>query len=249
MNKISFGVGVVIVALSCVSPARAQSTFSDVPDNHWAAAAVKKLAEAGIVEGRPGTANRAQQVASLAEQAAQLSLRLKSALDAEAALKGAKLALDTSRLTHTVTLRGTATTAAQKERALAIVQREAPGHAVVNRVRVETPAKSKTVAAQMVGAWFVGDGYNEPANKWVQTFDAVQKALKQNSALKGSMIEIDGFRAKDGTQEITLMGVVANAAQSKLAVDIARAAGGDTKIINELKVQKRPMAKRQTKRA
>jgi hypothetical protein len=32
-------------------PAHAQSVFSDVPDNHWAAAAVKKLAEAGIIEG------------------------------------------------------------------------------------------------------------------------------------------------------------------------------------------------------
>jgi hypothetical protein len=31
--------------------AHAQSVFSDVPDNHWAAAVVKKLAEAGIIEG------------------------------------------------------------------------------------------------------------------------------------------------------------------------------------------------------
>jgi molybdopterin-guanine dinucleotide biosynthesis protein len=33
--------------------AHAQSTFGDVPDNHWAAAAVKRLAEAGIIEGFP----------------------------------------------------------------------------------------------------------------------------------------------------------------------------------------------------
>jgi hypothetical protein len=35
------------------SASQAQSTFPDVPDNHWAAAAVKRLAEAGIVEGKP----------------------------------------------------------------------------------------------------------------------------------------------------------------------------------------------------
>lgn len=148
--KKSILIAATIAAATIFLPslAQAQSTFSDVPDNHWAAAAVKKLAEAGVVEGRPGSANRAQQVASLAEQAAQLSLRLKSALDTEAALKGAKLALDTSRLTHTVTLRGTVQNAVQKDRALAIVQREAPGHAVVNRVRVESPKQQPTKQAK-----------------------------------------------------------------------------------------------------
>ncbi|MDF2440720.1 MAG: hypothetical protein JWN98_1704 [Abditibacteriota bacterium] len=38
------------------SAAHAQSTFPDVPDNHWAAAAVKTLAGAGIIEGFPGRA-------------------------------------------------------------------------------------------------------------------------------------------------------------------------------------------------
>ncbi len=33
------------------SAAQAQSVFSDVPDNHWAAAAIKRLAEVGIVIG------------------------------------------------------------------------------------------------------------------------------------------------------------------------------------------------------
>lgn len=41
------------------SSARAQSTFPDVPDNHWAAKAVQKLAEAGIIEGFPATRERA----------------------------------------------------------------------------------------------------------------------------------------------------------------------------------------------
>ena len=38
--------------------ARAQSTFPDVPDDHWAAKAVGKLAEAGIIEGYPSTRER-----------------------------------------------------------------------------------------------------------------------------------------------------------------------------------------------
>jgi hypothetical protein len=46
---------VVLAASTCAPPARAQSTFSDVPDGHWAAAAVRRLAEAGIIEGFPRT--------------------------------------------------------------------------------------------------------------------------------------------------------------------------------------------------
>ena len=47
----------MMVASASLAPAaRAQSTFADVPDDHWAAAAVKRLAEAGIIEGFPGEA-------------------------------------------------------------------------------------------------------------------------------------------------------------------------------------------------
>lgn len=45
--------GIALSALLFSVPVRAQSTFPDVPDNHWAAAAVRKLAQAGIVEGFP----------------------------------------------------------------------------------------------------------------------------------------------------------------------------------------------------
>jgi hypothetical protein len=43
----------LVTSATLSSTAQAQSVFSDVPDNHWAAAAVKRLAEAGIIEGRP----------------------------------------------------------------------------------------------------------------------------------------------------------------------------------------------------
>jgi hypothetical protein len=42
-----------LIAAASGSAARAQSTFPDVPDNHWAAQAVRRLAEAGIVKGFP----------------------------------------------------------------------------------------------------------------------------------------------------------------------------------------------------
>lgn len=44
---------VFAIAATCACGANAQSTFRDVPNNHWAAQAVKRLAEAGIIVGRP----------------------------------------------------------------------------------------------------------------------------------------------------------------------------------------------------
>ncbi|HVF85850.1 MAG TPA: S-layer homology domain-containing protein [Abditibacteriaceae bacterium] len=51
------------IALLSARPSVAQSTFRDVPDNHWAAEAVKRLAEAGIIEGRPESSSRADKMA------------------------------------------------------------------------------------------------------------------------------------------------------------------------------------------
>ena len=53
-----FPVFVFAVSASCASSVQAQSTFRDVPDSHWAAAAVKRLAEAGIIVGRPASEAR-----------------------------------------------------------------------------------------------------------------------------------------------------------------------------------------------
>ncbi len=56
---------VVLATLSggFFSCAHAQSTFGDVPDNHWAASAVKRLAEAGIIEGFPAAPAPAAKIA------------------------------------------------------------------------------------------------------------------------------------------------------------------------------------------
>lgn len=51
------------------STVQAQSVFPDVPDNHWAAAAVKRLAEAGIIVGvAPKPAPGIAKVASVASK-------------------------------------------------------------------------------------------------------------------------------------------------------------------------------------
>jgi uncharacterized membrane protein len=49
-------VGAAFALAASTTPAHAQSVFSDVPDNHWAAAALKALVEAGIIVGRPAPA-------------------------------------------------------------------------------------------------------------------------------------------------------------------------------------------------
>jgi len=46
---------IVLLAVSVVPCfAQADQPFADVPNNHWAAAAIRELAQAGIIEGRPG---------------------------------------------------------------------------------------------------------------------------------------------------------------------------------------------------
>jgi hypothetical protein len=58
----------LVTSATLSSTAQAQSVFSDVPDNHWAAAAVKRLAEAGIIEGRPGAGRSSETQASVVQK-------------------------------------------------------------------------------------------------------------------------------------------------------------------------------------
>jgi len=72
MKKVLPMLAIAAMAVS-VSSARAQSTFRDVPDNHWAAAAVKRLADAGIIIGRPAneakvSSTRSAKTASTSEK-------------------------------------------------------------------------------------------------------------------------------------------------------------------------------------
>lgn len=56
--KTRFLLAATLALAPLASTARAQSTFPDVPDDHWAAKAVGKLAEAGIIEGLPASRER-----------------------------------------------------------------------------------------------------------------------------------------------------------------------------------------------
>ena len=74
------------------STARAQSTFPDVPDDHWAAKAVGKLAEVGIIEGYPNTRERVgapRPVASAPQATAKVATAPKAKAAAKRAAKGA----------------------------------------------------------------------------------------------------------------------------------------------------------------
>ena len=56
--KTRFLLAATLALAPLTTAAHAQSTFPDVPDDHWAAKAVGKLAEAGIIEGLPAPRER-----------------------------------------------------------------------------------------------------------------------------------------------------------------------------------------------
>ncbi len=53
LRLLPFTVAAGVLAGVACAPVRAQSSFPDVPADHWAAAAVRQLKEAGIVVGYP----------------------------------------------------------------------------------------------------------------------------------------------------------------------------------------------------
>ena len=67
LTACSIGMGaaaLTALVLLAAPPVRAQSTFPDVPDDHWAAAAVKRVVEAGIMTGYPQGASSSQKPAA-----------------------------------------------------------------------------------------------------------------------------------------------------------------------------------------
>src|SRR5688572_28251803 len=105
--------------LLCGSAAHAQSMFPDVPDNHWAAAAVKTLAEAGIVEGFPSHLERAPKVGSAMPAlstlkadaatkagAGSIATKIKAALVASTSLKNTAINVEAMDCCKSVTLEG-----------------------------------------------------------------------------------------------------------------------------------------------
>lgn len=151
----NFSKTLIAVALSAVSagavlaqgatPPEEQPFFPDVPRGHWAFSAVQKLAAAGIIEGRPASASRRAMTPQESEQmAALLTPKIKTALMANAALKGALINVDTSRLSQTITLSGTVRNMEQAQLASQIALSEAPGSPIVNRLQLVQVAANRT---------------------------------------------------------------------------------------------------------
>ena len=53
MRRVGFVLGALVLLALALAPAFAEQPFSDVPQDHWAYAAIDKLAASGIIEGYP----------------------------------------------------------------------------------------------------------------------------------------------------------------------------------------------------
>lgn len=140
--KKSLLIAAVIASLSA-RPSLAQSTFRDVPDNHWAAAAVKRLAEAGIIEGRPesSASNSAfGNISNTSNADLLIAPKVKTALTQNAAVANVNVNVDVTSpakgRTGTVTLIGTVANQAQRTLATSIARHEAPGYVIINQLKV-----------------------------------------------------------------------------------------------------------------
>lgn len=142
---------VVLSALLFSASVRAQSTFPDVPDNHWAAAAVKKLAEAGIVEGFANEgASRVASDDGISPSFVLNVPRIKTALVNSAGLAGTSIDVEAwmpvNATRSVVALRGTVKNAAQKKLAESIAKKSAPDARIINHLKVVAPKATKAKA-------------------------------------------------------------------------------------------------------
>ena len=63
----------VLAISSSVSIAQAQTPFPDVPPNHWAANAIAKLVEAGIIVGYPADEKPTRTISSAPQKIGKIS--------------------------------------------------------------------------------------------------------------------------------------------------------------------------------
>ena len=151
MKHFYFVGSVALSALLFSVPVQAQSTFPDVPDNHWAAAAVKKLAEAGIVEGFPSSSKSRAAEAAVDGTSTDFVLnvpRIKTALVNSAGLAGTAINVDAwmpaNATQSVVAIRGNVKNAAQKKLAESIAQKTAPDARIINQLKIVAPKTSKS---------------------------------------------------------------------------------------------------------
>ena len=140
---------VAIAALLVASSgaAQAQSVFSDVPDNHWAAAAVKTLAEAGIIEGYAASdtrrSSRDRRVVVNQAKAHAIAGKVLHALRQEERLDAKDISVTGSSEDTTITLTGRVYSKSDRDWAGQIAASNASEFRIVNRLRVTAKSNGR----------------------------------------------------------------------------------------------------------
>ena len=201
----------VLVSLLTASiiPARAQSTFTDVPRNHWAFEAVQKLADDGIVVGVPETSpDRAQQAAA----------KVQTSLNANTTLKQSGIWVAPIS-TNKLAVRGVVAGRAQVKWALHLAKLAAPDFEVVNQLGISTKTQNNLPLRGWDFESYKANTAFEDSSQEATITPNIKEALGDNKALEGSHIDID---TDVENRVVYLKGTVRDAAQKALAGAIAR---------------------------
>ena len=142
MKKLLIGAVAATILFSTLSASHAQSTFADVPDNHWAAQAVKRLKDAGIMVGRPVPVSIRQKPVRPVSPSENVATTVESALQIEPTLSDARIRVRSSKSggDKTLYLDGKVRNEMQEKVAESIARSCAPGWTIVSRLAV-LPAK------------------------------------------------------------------------------------------------------------
>jgi len=136
---------IVALLVAASGAAQAQSVFSDMPDNHWAASAVKTLSEAEIIEGYSASNNatRKERPGVTPAKLAATMAKVKGALKQEERLDATDINVSGSTETSTITLTGTVNSKLERDWAGQIAAQNASDFKIVNRLRVAAKARGR----------------------------------------------------------------------------------------------------------
>lgn len=142
MKKLLISAVAATILFSTFSASHAQSTFADVPDNHWAAQAVKRLKDAGIIVGRAVPVSIRQKPVRPVSPSKNVATTVESALQIEPTLSDAHIRVsgDRSGGNKTLYLDGEVRNETQEATAESIARSCASGWTIVSRLAV-LPAK------------------------------------------------------------------------------------------------------------
>ena len=144
MKKLLIGAVAASMLFSTLSASHAQSTFADVPDNHWAAQAVKRLKDAGIIVGRAVPVSIRQKPVRPVSPSENAVAAVYWALRTAPSLSEARIRVsgDRSGGDKTLFLDGEVRNKSQEATAESIARNSASGWAIVSRLAVLSAKKS-----------------------------------------------------------------------------------------------------------